>query len=160
MPYLHIATTNHGHRRRIKACSGWDIAERVSQAVGRCSREPLQPFLSPLHIQGLHVRAIISVALPWDPGALLFPWLGGGHHDVMARWYLLASSLWALPIFHTVLERMDLIKGVGKRVVSHTCLSKTICFCAPALLSSSSQSPTGIDLGAHRAPLLHFLINS
>lgn len=36
-------------------------------------------------MQGRNVGAVISVALPWELGALLLPGLGEGHHDVMAR---------------------------------------------------------------------------
>lgn len=63
----------------MKAFSAWDIAELVC----RHSRKHLQPFLSPLHIQGLDVRSIISAVLPWELGALLPPGYAVG---TMIQW--------------------------------------------------------------------------
>jgi len=67
-PSLHIATTNHGQQRRTKAFSGWAVAEHVNQAVSKCLRKHPQPFPSPVHVQGLDVGAVTSVALPgsWE----------------------------------------------------------------------------------------------
>lgn len=63
---------DHRQQSRIKAISGWDVAERVSQlSVGVWETPPA--FLGPLHRQGLDVRAVISTALPWELGALFLP---------------------------------------------------------------------------------------